>query len=176
MIKIVWESYLGVEVASVEGAPEIRGWRQSHGPWTVALAGQYNSGDAEADGLQAQRTVEALMKLGASPERLQAVIDLLECREAADAKFGENRDYDDGLPGPKWETTSLAALRAINDKDERAGTQRWLSILMEEVAEVAEAVEAQDADELWEELVDVAQVALAWLEALVRREAGVGRG
>ena len=49
---------------------------------------------------------------------------------------------------------------------------RWLPILMEEVGEVARAMLHQDGDESGEvgpELVQVAAVALAWLEAIERR-------
>lgn len=82
------------------------------------------------------------------PSDSQACIieSLLLERVAQDAKWGPNRNLSPYV---------------------------WLAILTEEVGEAAEAVLSEDYSNLREELVQVAAVAVMWLEALERMEQGV---
>jgi hypothetical protein len=77
------------------------------------------------------------------------------------AGTGENRSAFYGLPteaiaktGCEWDATD--------------GTVNWTRILTEEVCE---AVEAPDEEKLRKELVQVAAVAVSWIDAIDRRKA-----
>lgn len=77
-------------------------------------------------------------------------------------------------------TPRLEALRAIHEErkaqdrqwgEQNHGNTRWLPILTEEVGEVAKAInEGDDPEHLIEELIQVAAVAVSWVEAIGRRE------
>jgi len=86
-------------------------------------------------------------------------------RDEQDDKWGE-QNHPDGTGGERAkaaaDTCRKARQRAFSDED---GT--WLHILGEEVAEAfAEA----DPEKLRVELVQVAAVAVAWIEAIDRRK------
>jgi NTP pyrophosphatase (non-canonical NTP hydrolase) len=78
--------------------------------------------------------------------------------------------------------TTMVDLRIMNAiaqerqrQDEKWGIQnhgdgKWAAILMEEVGEVATAILHNDPKNLREELIQVAAVAAAWVEALDRRQ------
>ena len=87
-------------------------------------------------------------------------------RDRQDARWGEQNHQD--LPvGPPWNTWSLlgAAIEALSrDQLHRGAT--WAPILMEEVGE---AFQARSRDQLRAELVQVAAVAVSWVEAIDRR-------
>lgn len=55
---------------------------------------------------------------------------------------------------------------------QRHGPTRWFLILMEEVGEVADAIIADDTDNLREELIQVAAVAVQWAAFLDDVKAG----
>jgi NTP pyrophosphatase (non-canonical NTP hydrolase) len=62
-------------------------------------------------------------------------------------------------------------------QDEKWGEQNhddlsWLGILMEEVGEVARNIIQKKPDLTHEELVQLAAVAVAWLECVARRKTG----
>lgn len=84
-------------------------------------------------------------------------------RQAQHAKWGE-QNHPDG--------TSVVWLKAADyyrdlcDERHRQGRGSWLDILLEEVYEAAAE---EDPERLRRELVQVAAVASAWAEALVRR-------
>lgn len=52
---------------------------------------------------------------------------------------------------------------------------RWALILLEEVGEVAEAILSLDGDAMRAELVQVAAVAVTWIECFDRRHGGLPR-
>jgi len=66
-----------------------------------------------------------------------------EERKSQDEKWGANRDLDD---------------------------RTWAVVLMEEVGEVANSILEYDDEELFTELVQVAAVAVAWMENILKRE------
>jgi hypothetical protein len=63
-----------------------------------------------------------------------------------------------------------ADLKELIDRLKATGGLYWLALLLEEVAEAGEA--AWDPVELRRELVQVAAVAVAWIEAIDRRGGG----
>lgn len=89
-------------------------------------------------------------------------------RRRQDAKFGEQNHPDGtGFAG----TARDADLARLECKRQFAeGTGTWLDILNEEVAE---AYAEKDPAKLRAELVQVAAVAVAWIEAIDRRPAAV---
>lgn len=73
-------------------------------------------------------------------ERHDVLQDVLEERRRQDAKWGE-----------QWHTSLY-----------------WLGILMEEVGETSKAIIERKSDDIRKELVQVAAVAVAWLENIER--------
>ena len=95
----------------------------------------------------------------------EALVLVARERGRQDAVHGENRDFPDGTGGG----VALLDLETARDEYERAVRHNrltWWHILDEEVQEVR--VET-DREKLKRELVQVAAVALAWVEALDRR-------
>ena len=86
-------------------------------------------------------------------------------RKAQDAKWGQQNHPDGtGLPS---DPSNADLTRALCDVAFKDGRGTWRHILMEEVAE---AYAESDPAPLREELIQVAAVATAWVEALDRRE------
>jgi hypothetical protein len=85
-------------------------------------------------------------------------------RDAQDAKWGEQNHGD----GTGSHALKVAAQDARHWADQQAaeGTLRWIDILDEEVCEAAAE---SDPAKLRAELVQVAAVAVAWIEAIDRR-------
>jgi NTP pyrophosphatase (non-canonical NTP hydrolase) len=109
--------------------------------------------------------------------------NIISERIRQDRKFGAERDHRD-VPASRGTvvdyTTDCGVIRAAAAKAEceLAAEQRrvtWTHILVEEVAEVIEAARAETVDgdpdlaSLREELIQVAAVAVAWVEAIDRR-------
>jgi hypothetical protein len=95
-------------------------------------------------------------------------------RARQDAKWGEqnhpNGTRDDrrllrDTSLPTWGALCYRA-RSLTDKAAQAGTLEYLDILVEEVAE---ALSESDPQRLRAELIQVAAVAVAWVEAIDRR-------
>jgi hypothetical protein len=98
-------------------------------------------------------------------------------RERQDAKWGvQNHPSGTGGEGEHWESDTLREVRrdrakqAINACDLAASQKRltWRHILNEELAE---AVAEDESADLREELVQVAAVAVGWIECIDRRRA-----
>jgi hypothetical protein len=94
------------------------------------------------------------------------VREVAQERVAQDAKWGE-QNHPDGTPG-MWHMVTLDPLsrRVACDGAARDGTVTWAHILTEEVAE---ALAERDPATLRVELLQVAAVAVAWVEAIDRR-------
>lgn len=87
-------------------------------------------------------------------------------RVAQDARWGE-QNHADGTGAP-WRTDHANKVRRLCQERFANGEGTWLHILQEEVAEAgAESDEAK----LRAELIQVAAVAVAWVEAIDRRTA-----
>lgn len=103
----------------------------------------------------------------------QILIDITEERERQDAKFGPQRHQDSaiqdaGLAAYWYGIPTEHVAKANTDRRFAFGSGTWADILVEEVAEVVAAVYKTPAD-LREELVQVAAVAVAWIEDLDSR-------
>lgn len=100
-----------------------------------------------------------------APEPTAYVLgDITEERERQDAKWGE-QNHPDGTGGTTM--VMLADLRRdVADRAAKAGALTWKHILAEEVYE---AFAESDVDKLRTELIQVAAVAVGWVEALDRR-------
>lgn len=90
-------------------------------------------------------------------------------RMRQDLKFGANRDFPDGTGTDPAGDVELRELAQKNcDEAFRAGEGTWRHILEEEFLE---AMAETDEVKLEKELVQVAAVAVAWVEALQARRA-----
>jgi hypothetical protein len=93
--------------------------------------------------------------------------DVAAERQAQDDKWGSNRDFPDGTGGSFAASLRDTAQR-LTDRMAQEGTTTWKHILREEFLE---AMAEEDPEQLREELVQVAAVAVAWIEAIDRRAA-----
>lgn len=98
-----------------------------------------------------------------------ALADVAAERVAQDARWGIQEKLPDGT-GPGGPDGASAAARARREVEEasRAGTLTWRHILHEEVLE---AFAEDDPARLRAELVQVAAVAVKWIQDLDRRAA-----
>jgi len=85
-------------------------------------------------------------------------------RRAQDRKFPEQGDMPDGTSPESREVADAA--RAYADHSAEHGHLTWRDILNEEVME---ALTADSVDELRLELIQVAAVAVKWIEAIDKR-------
>lgn len=86
-------------------------------------------------------------------------------RARQDAKWGE-QNHPDGTGGWWHEQTSAMLAREACQKAAADGTLTWAHVLREEVYE---ALAEHDPAKLRAELVQVAAVAVAWIEAIDQR-------
>jgi hypothetical protein len=95
----------------------------------------------------------------------QVILDVLNERVEQDRKWGE-QNHPDGTEANNDNLDTLAAIRGYYEDAEESNTLTWRHILEEEVAEVFASGNPRD---LRRELVQVAAVAVAWIEAIDRR-------
>lgn len=95
--------------------------------------------------------------------------DVLQEREDQHAKWGQ-QDLPNGTDTSMWQEYAAMA-QGVNDARAIVGTVTWSSVLQEEVYE---ALAEEDPVLLRAELVQVAAVVVAWIEALDRRPRLVG--
>jgi hypothetical protein len=86
-------------------------------------------------------------------------------RQRQDAKWGVQSHPDGTEPSP-WRLHKLAVYRDRFERHRAEGRLTWLDVLNEEVAE---AFAESEPVKLRAELVQVAAVAVAWIEAIDRR-------
>lgn len=97
--------------------------------------------------------------------------DLIDERVRQDEKWGE-QNHPDGTGPLKFSLNYRVLIRPEDrvryqcDKKHRAGVGTWADILLEEVFE---AMAEDDPAKLREELIQVAAVAVSWVEAIDRR-------
>lgn len=89
-------------------------------------------------------------------------------RTRQDTKFGPSPNHPD-IRRQQTGVLDAAIAKAATDAAARDGTLTFEHILTEEVAEAYEAAHNLDTDALREELVQVAAVAVAWIEAIDAR-------
>lgn len=99
----------------------------------------------------------------------RALTDVAGERERQDAKWGALRDHPDASSDLRRLIVPSEVARDACDTAFVVGRGTWAHILVEEVAEAIDA--ASDPAALRAELVQVAAVAAAWIEAIDRREA-----
>jgi len=94
------------------------------------------------------------------------LVDVYAERAKQDDRWGE-QNHPDGtnLTEDEWRANRV---KALNDFYVDSGTLTWRDILLEEVYE---AFAESDLDRLREELVQVAAVAVCWVESIDRRRA-----
>lgn len=95
-----------------------------------------------------------------------------EERERQDAKWGE-QNHPDWTPNPLGVNPVIDPARhakGVCDEKFKAGQGSYSDILLEEVAEAHDEAKAGNVDALYTELVQVAAVAVEWIEAIDRRE------
>lgn len=113
--------------------------------------------------MNTSHAVAAFTGVPITRERYGVVDDVLRERHAQDVKWGV-QSHPDGT-GPQYAGHAEGA-RTECDREHRAGHGTWRHILMEEVWE---AMAEDDPQRLRAELVQVAAVATAWVEAIDRR-------
>ena len=101
---------------------------------------------------------------GTSSPMVAVAAEVLRERVQQDATWGE-QNHADGT-GRECDKVSADRQREACERAFREGWGSWSSILREEVAE---AFAESDPDRLRAELVQVAAVAVAWVEAIDRR-------
>jgi hypothetical protein len=95
---------------------------------------------------------------------LATLLEVGEERDRQDAKWGE-QNHKDGTGG-RGSDVQAQALRKLCDERFAKGEGAWTDILMEEIAE---AWAEEDPARLRAELIQVAAVAVAWVECIDRR-------
>jgi hypothetical protein len=95
----------------------------------------------------------------------RVLTEVMREREAQYEKWGE-QNHPNGTGRPASKEIADAA-RAITDRKAKLGTLTYLDILREEFFEAAAE---GDADSLRKELIQVAAVAVAWVEAIDRKK------
>lgn len=86
------------------------------------------------------------------------------------AKWGE-QDWPDAESTFKYWMGGASYYRDITEARAKSGSLTYLDILLEEVAEAADEAKAGDKVALKAELIQVAAVAVAWVEKLNREAA-----
>ncbi len=97
--------------------------------------------------------------------RAKVLVAVNHERKAQDSKWGE-QNHPDGTGALHWRVASNES-RRLTDLEAKSDNLAWLAILREEVYE---AFAESDPQRLKEELIQVAAVAVAWVEAIERRE------
>lgn len=113
-------------------------------------------------------TLRALgVAFAVAPPQTDVLAEVRAERAAQDHKWGEQNHPDHPHTGPSAD--AWAALVTLLESEARASLHRgptWAAILLEEVGE---ALQEDDPARLRAELVQVAAVAVAWVEAIDRR-------
>jgi len=98
---------------------------------------------------------------------LRVMYDVEDERQRQDAKWGEQNHPDGKKPRSAPFANNSSYQRGLTDRAARDGRLNWQHILREEVAEAFDAI--GDDKALREELIQVAAVVVAWIEAIDRR-------
>jgi len=100
------------------------------------------------------------------PESAAVSYEVLDERRAQNEKWGE-QNHPDGTDGRDQNVHNANTAKWLTDAHAREGTLTWRDILDEEVQE---AFAEHDPPRLRTELIQVAAVASAWVEAIDRRD------
>jgi hypothetical protein len=99
-----------------------------------------------------------------TPELLRVLVHVASERKRQDLAFGE-QNHRSGTDHKRFKTAAHNA-RAEYDIAKKEGRLTWTEVLREELYE---ALEEEDPAKLRRELVQVAAVAVAWIQCLDRR-------
>lgn len=100
--------------------------------------------------------------------------EVAEERARQEGKWGEQNHPDFNPQGILVATLpDVAWVREIYDAEEEDNQTNWTTILAEEFMEAVEEAQSGNTRTLREELIQVAAVAVAWVEALDRRAPGL---
>jgi hypothetical protein len=116
-------------------------------------------------------TTDPIVSSDDATRRVRILSEILRERTRQDQKWGEQNHPDGTGPQHVWVFTGPAAFVAESVRSEcqrkaADGFCTWLDILLEEAAE---AFAESDSAKLREELIQVAAVAVSWVEAIDRR-------
>ena len=104
--------------------------------------------------------------------------EIKEERARQNEKWGEQNHTDSPMESVFMDIVDLSedeyipavdASRRVCEEAAGSGNCTWSHIFLEEVLEVEDAARQGDVDELEEELIQVAAVAVQWVEAIRRR-------
>lgn len=104
--------------------------------------------------------------------KVSVLPDVARERARQDAKWGEQNHPDIPTASYVFDTLEIPNEQRARFLCE-TGTTNWAAVLIEELAEAVQAAEDHDVTGLRAELVQIAAVAVAWVEAVDRR---TGRG
>lgn len=156
--------------------------------------GAGNDGYSEHDETVTRWSTRAVLAvLNEQADPMPAILGEVAAERAAqDAKWGEQNHPDAdpvilarlntaGMYGTPWavaqrlaqeyEIPTAARAKLICQTEAASSGATWIGIAVEELAEVLEAATAGDPAKLRAELLQVAAVAIAWVEAIDRRTA-----
>ena len=86
-------------------------------------------------------------------------------RHKQDEKWGE-QNHPDANPNANYPIGAAGHCKAVTDMRAQSGVVTWADILIEEVAEAVDEARAGNRQALRNELVQVAAVAVQWVEKL----------
>lgn len=132
---------------------------------------RYVSGDYLVQALPKAELLGLLRRHGPDAPTDAVLGEVLRERQGQDAKWGEQNHPDGTGDGDGYRQRQVLAAQSICQFNAENGTVTWLDILREEVAETFAET---DPAKLRAELVQVAAVAAAWVEAIDRRTAVQG--
>lgn len=104
-----------------------------------------------------------------SSKLVDVLIEVSRERERQQAKFGQQNCPDSDPVNWGRLIPPASQAKVVTDARFAAGGGTWADILVEEVAEAHDEADAGAVDRLRAELVQVAAVAVAWIEAIDRR-------
>lgn len=96
--------------------------------------------------------------------------EIIAERDLQDARFGVQNHVDAIACSANVMQVVRECAQANCEADVALGTVNWVNILDEEIAEAFEQAALGDQARLREELVQVAAVAVAWIECIDRRK------
>lgn len=86
-----------------------------------------------------------------------------------DAKWGKQREIKNAIPGYAYAINGADYYKSIEQRRAKDHQSTWIDIILEEVAEAIDEAKAGDTAALRKELVQVAAVAVNWVENLDRQ-------
>lgn len=100
-------------------------------------------------------------------DRTFAILDdIAKERKRQDDKWGPQRAVENIIPQFAYAINGAEYYKAVEHERAKYGHSTWTDILLKEVAEAIDEAKAGDIDSLRRELIQVAAVAVCWIENL----------